>query len=156
MSRFANSGAVVAFIALSGLVLAAGCVTRTVPVTPPPAATASAVQPTLIVEQFLRAANANDLEGMGRLFGTSDGSTFRLDPRSIVEQRMFALASVLRHQDFSIERAAPVPGRSQEAVQVFVRLLMNGQWIPVPFTVVTGRDGWVVEQFDIEAITNRP
>jgi len=156
MSRYANSGAVAACAAVMLLWLAAGCVTRTVPAAPPAASTApGSLEPTLVVEQFLRAANANDLETMGRLFGTSEGSSLRLESRSYVEQRMFALASVLRHQDFSIERSMAVPGRSQEAVQVLVRVLSAGEWIPVPFTVVTGRDGWVIEQFDIEAITNR-
>lgn len=154
MSRHANRGAAAITWAVLIACLVAGCVTRPASAGRAAMPLSSAVEPALVVERFLRAANANDLETMGRLFGTRDGSSFRLDPRSVVEQRMFALASVLKHDDFAIEETQVVPGRSQEAVRLLVRFSIGGSWIRVPFVVVTGRDGWVVEQFDIEAITN--
>jgi hypothetical protein len=151
MSR--NRGAVAALIA--GTLVAwtgAGCVSRTVT----PARTSTGPEPGVVVEQFLRAVNANDLEAMGRLFGTRNGSVTRIDPRANVEQRMFALASVLRHESFAVEQNRAVPGRSQEAVQIVVRMHIGERHLPVPFTLVQSRDGWVVEQIGIEVITGRP
>jgi hypothetical protein len=117
---------------------------------------ATAIESGLVVERFLRAANTNDLESMGRLFGTREGSVLRIDSRANVEQRMFALASVLRHRDFMIEENRVVPGRSQEAVQVIVGMQIGERRYSVPFTLVQSRDGWMIEQIGIEVITTQP
>jgi len=130
------------------------CVTRTVEV--PQEVQAPGVAPALVVERFLQAANAQDLETMARLFGTRDGSVLRRDPRREVEERMFAIASVLRHEDYALAGEGLVPGRSSEALRVFVRLRTTTREVVVPFTVVrTKRDGWMVEQIDLTPITGR-
>ena len=59
--------------------------------------------PALVVERFLQAANRSDLATMARLFGTRDGPVAERDPRAEVEQRMYALASILRHDDYALE-----------------------------------------------------
>ena len=41
----------------------------------------------LVIEQFLRAVNAKDLDTMARLFGTRDGSIRNRDPKQQVEDR---------------------------------------------------------------------
>ncbi|HEX6940125.1 MAG TPA: hypothetical protein VF158_11995 [Longimicrobiales bacterium] len=141
-------------IAALALVLVA-CATRTERI-PAPAA-APGVAPALVVERFLRAANAKDYMTMARLFGTRDGSILGRDPRAEVEKRMFALASVLRHDDYAIEDELIAPGRTGEAVRIVVRLDIGERRIPVTFTVVrTEGAGWLVEQFDIEQITAGP
>ena len=108
----------------------------------------------LIIEQFLRAVNAKDLDTMARLFGTRDGSILKRDPKQQVEDRMFALAAIMEHQDYAVEGGEIVPGRRDEATQVFVRMSVRGKSAKVPFTLVWARDGWLIEQIGIEAITN--
>ena len=115
---------------------------------------APGVAPALAVERFLQAVNARDYETMARLFGTRDGSILQRDPRAQVEQRMYALASLLRHRDYTLEGELVAPGRLGEAVRIVVGMEIGERRIPVPFTVVrTAKQGWLVEQIDIEAIT---
>jgi hypothetical protein len=134
--------------------LLSACVSREVPMSVAPPN--SSVGPSLVVEQFLRAANSNDLATMSRLFGTREGPVVRRDPHQQNEERMFALASVLRHQDFVVEGQQVVPGRSDEAIQLIVRMQTSQRTVSVPFTMVVTRDGsWLVEQIGIERLTQR-
>jgi hypothetical protein len=139
------------------LPIAAGCATRTVPVEPRGQAQAPAdLAPVMSIERFLRAANTNDLETMGRLFGTVDGPLLRRDPRAEVEQRMFALASILRHQDYAVVGEEVVPGRIGSAIRIRMQMRFPDRAVIVPFTMVRSqRDGWLVEQIDVNAITSR-
>lgn len=138
--------------ALAAVGLAVGCTTQTVqdtraPLTP-------GVGPSLVLERFLRAANANDLETMSQLFGTKDGSVLRRDNRADVEQRMFVLASLLRHDDYQIRGTEIVPGRLREATKVNVLMTFGQRQVVVPFTMVrAGGDSWLVEQIGVERIT---
>lgn len=137
-------------LAAAGLVV--GCTTQTVqdtraPLTP-------GVGPSLVLERFLRAANANDLETMSQLFGTKDGNLLRRDDRPEVEQRMFVLASLLRHDDYQIQGTEIVPGRLREATRLMVLMTFGDRKVVVPFTMVrAGGDSWLVEQIGIERIT---
>lgn len=141
---------------LAGALLGAPAGAQAQPVQP--VATRSgqpAVAASLVIEQFLRAVNANDLEAMGRLFGTEKGAVWERDPRPPTEQRMFALASILRHDDYRIEGAEIVPGRGEGVTRVQVRMVMKERTVGVPFTLVRSRDAWLVEQIGIEEITSR-
>lgn len=116
------------------------------------------VGPSLVVEQFMRALNSEpkDLNTMARLFGTKDGPIGSRDPRAQVEQRMFAIATVLHHDDYEIVREQQVPGRTSEATQLLVRIKSGNNTDMVPFTMVRYKDGaWLVEQIGLDAITNR-
>jgi hypothetical protein len=128
----------------------------------------------LAVESFLQAANARDIAAMGRLFGTADGpiadtgSTLGCAfkkigswfggtscvKRSDVEVRLDAIAEVLRHQDYKIEREQGVAGRLDQATRVFVSLLISGEWVmEVPFVVVRSSSGqWLVELVDLARV----
>jgi hypothetical protein len=128
---------------------------------------APSVAPQLIVEQFLRAVNGVfeqsdaqrnvSLETMGRLFGTRDGPIIGRDPRKEVEQRMYALASILRHDDYNIQEQQIVPGRREDAIRLLVRMKFGERQVPVPYTMVrTARSSWLIEQIDVEPITSRP
>lgn len=114
-----------------------------------------AVAASLVIEQFLRAVNGNDLETMARLFGTGEGSVWERDPRPATEQRMFALASILRHQDYRIEGADIVPGRGEAVTRVQVRMVVRKGSAGVPFTLIRHRDNWLIEQIGIEEVTSR-
>jgi hypothetical protein len=128
----------------------------------------------LSVESFLQAANARDIGAMGRLFGTTNGpisdtgSTFGCAFKKIgswfggtpcvkrrdVEVRLDAIAEVLQHEDYRIEREQGVAGRLDEATRVFVNLLINDEWVmEVPFVVVRTSSGrWLVEEVDLARV----
>ena len=125
----------------------------------PPRAVAPAnaeVSTALVIDQFLRAANSNDLDTMARLFGTRDGSILRRDPKEHVDRQMFALASLLRHDSYSIKGQEVVPGRRDEATRVIVAMKFGDRNIDVPYTLVWANAGtWMVETIDLMAITRR-
>jgi len=113
--------------------------------------------PSMVVEQFMRALNSEpkDVALMARLFGTKEGPIGDRDPKVQVEQRMFAIAAVLRHDDYEILREQQVPGRSEDATQLLVRVKAGEKSNNVPFTLVRYKDGWLVEQIGIDVITNQ-
>lgn len=134
--------------------LVVGCVSRTTTVEQAP--TGAGVGASLVVERFLQAANANDIQTMGQLFGTTSGPIVTRDSRDLVEQRMFTLASLLRHDDFSIVGEQVVPGRIGEALTVVTRVRRGSRDARVPFTVVRTRDGgWLVEQIGMDDLSRR-
>lgn len=133
---------------------ACGGASRPEPRNPMPANSEVATQ--LVIEQFLRAANSNDLDTMARLFGTVDGSILNRDPRQLVDEQMFALASILRHDSFTIQRFEIVPGRRDEAMRAIVNMKIGQRNIDVPYTLVWSNGGsWLIEQIEIQRITSR-
>jgi hypothetical protein len=116
----------------------------------------SALAPAMVVERFLRAANSNDIDTMGRLFGTRAGPIAERDSRKDLDDRMIVIASVLRHTDYQIQGEQIVPGRRDEATQLVVRLVNGERRYELPFTLVqSGRWGWLIENIPLELITNR-
>jgi len=129
----------------------------------------------LSVERFLQAANDRDVDAMGRLFGTSDGSlmdtgsTFKCffkkigswfggsscPKRTDVEIRMDAIASIIQHVDYRIVREESVAGRQSPTRRVYVDMTMpeNLRVTAAPFIVVqTGEGRWLVEQVPLEQV----
>jgi hypothetical protein len=121
----------------------------------PRAADQTAVAPTMTIERFLRAANQNDLDTMATLFGNREGTIAQNWPRQEIDARMFLLASVLRHSDYSIGAEQIVPGRREEATRYLVHMVVAGESVTVPFTLVrtTRSQTWLIEDIDIERIT---
>ena len=109
----------------------------------------------MVIERFLRAANTNDLDTMARLFGTVDGPIVNQHSKQHVDDRMFVIASVLRHSDYRIVSEEIVPGRRDVATQLNVSLTIQDEPVLVPFTLVTSGQGWLIEQIAIERITQR-
>jgi hypothetical protein len=113
------------------------------------------VGPTLVVEQFLSAANAKDLTRMSTLFGTKNGPVSKSWEKQELEQRMFIFANVLKHEDYKIEGEQIVPGRLNEATQLNVSLMNKDQKVTVPFVLVRTKDQkWLIEEFDMRKILN--
>ena len=111
-------------------------------------------EPASVVEQFLLAANANDWQMMGNLFGNEAGPIIGRDPRREVEQRMFIMASILRHDARELQSEGMVAGRVGEARRVVMGMQFGQRRIAVPFVLVRSRRGtWLIEQIDLEAIT---
>ncbi|HEX6559799.1 MAG TPA: hypothetical protein VF021_10065 [Longimicrobiales bacterium] len=112
------------------------------------------IGPSLVVEQFMRAANARDLTAMSRLFGTTKGPVASLYPKNEVEQRMALFAEELRHTDFEVTSEESVPGRSEEARQLILRITKDDKKYNVPFTLVRYKgDSWLIEQFRLDVLT---
>lgn len=128
------------------------------------------------VERFLDAVEGGDLESMGRIFGTADGShldraerSFRCGFRRVgsffrlagrcpspeeVELRMDALARVLENEGYEVTGRDRVAGRENPTVQIFVTLDQRGERIQnVPFTAVQSDGVWYVSQIDVERVT---
>lgn len=115
---------------------------------------ASNVGSSLVVEQFMRAANAKDLDAMARLFGTKDGPVFGKWPKDEIEKRMFVISTELKHEDFSVTAEQIVPGRGADATKLTVKLRKDGKDYNVPFTLVRYKnESWLVEQIGIDVIT---
>jgi hypothetical protein len=110
--------------------------------------------PSLVVERFLQAANANDLETMTALFGTRDQTIVELDSKQKAERRMYVLATLLRHDDYTIRGQRAVPGRIRDATELLVELQQGEDRVMVPHLVVR-RDngGWIIERIDVEPLT---
>ena len=128
----------------------------------------------LSVERFLQAANARDLNSMGRIFGTRDGpvldtgSTFgcmfkkigswfgglSCQRRQDIEIQMDAIASILRHEDYRIVRQEMVAGQDHPTTRVVVDMTIRGVTVmAIPFDVVQDRGGrWFVTNVDLEKV----
>jgi hypothetical protein len=116
----------------------------------------SEVATSLVIDQFLRAANSNDLDTMARLFGTREGSVLLRDPKENVDRQMFALASLLRHESYAIKGYEVVPGRREEATRAIVTMTISGREFDVPWTLVYATtNSWMVEEIGLNAITRR-
>src|SRR5688572_21441393 len=140
---------------LSLATLALGACVKERVIDGPGSGAGSTVAP-LVVDQFMRAANQQppNLQGMGKLFGTKDGSAWDKWPRYEVETRMFAIARELKHQDFQVTAEQIVPGRTGEATQLTVRVKINERNYNVPFTLVRYKENnWLIEQIGIDVIT---
>lgn len=151
-----NSALLLLVLVLGLAVTPATSVSQTVDRTMIATGTQPPIASSLVIEQFLRAVNARDLSAMARLFGTVEGPITKRDPVQNVETRMYALSTILRHEDYKIETADIVPGRMSEATRVTVRMTIAQRMYRVPFTLVRSKgDVWLVEQIGIEEITNR-
>lgn len=145
LRRVATSVTIVA-IAL----LTAACAGRV----PRPAWAPGAPASTAAVERFLQLVGENDYLGMGWVFGTENGPVIEEWPAAEVEQRMYGLATVLRHDSYVVGPAEPVPGRVGRAERMNVVVHSGERRFQVPFVVARGDGRWYVELVDVEAITN--
>jgi hypothetical protein len=124
---------------------------------PRPASTPGGMAPADAVERFMRAAEQKQYNAMGWLFGTPRGSVMARDRQPQVEQRMYAIASILEHERFAIRDQSPVPGSATGEMGLTVQVTNHGRTIDVPFTTVRGSDGrWYVEKIQLEAVTAAP
>ena len=133
------------------LTSAGACTSRTV-VNQPQLPIASA----LMVERFLQAANARDLETMSRLFGTHDGPIGDRRSREEVELRMNVIAQILQHDDYEIISERSVPGAEFPSRRVGVDLVLPGGTTvrDVGFTLVLESDDrWLINVIEVIKIT---
>ena len=120
----------------------------------PRAGASSPVGAALTIERFLAATNQNDLDTMASLFGTRDGSVTRTWSQKEIDERMLIFASVLRHTDYTIAGEQVVAGRREEATQLNVNMVIQGDTVQVPFLLVrTANQNWLIENIGIERVT---
>jgi hypothetical protein len=112
------------------------------------------VAASLVVDQFLHAANTNDLDAMARLFGNRFGPIRDQLKSKDLDKRMFVLASALHHNSYSIVRSEIVPGRRSEAKTIIVNMHFADRSLDIPFTVVRTDKGqrYLIEEFDLVKI----
>ena len=84
--------------------------------------TGATIAPTMVVEAFLRAANSKDLDTMSQLFGTKEGPFNRKGTRQEIDDKMFVMASALKHQDYRITGSEIVPGRRDDQTKVILQV----------------------------------
>ena len=144
--------------AAGAVLLLAACVSRVEGPAASPGSTPTdpMVAGALVIEQFLRAVNANDIDAMSRLFGTKQGPVARQWTRQQIEDQLFLLANVLEHENYDILRTEIVPGRRDEAATLIVRMTVNGRQVEVPYTLVWSDDRtWLIENIDLTKVTGR-
>ena len=110
----------------------------------------------LMVERFLQAANARDLETMSRLFGTHDGPIGDRRSREEVKLRMNVIAEILQHDDYEIISERSVPGAEFPSRRVGVDLVLPGGTTvrDVGFTLVLESDDrWLINVIEVMKIT---
>lgn len=112
--------------------------------------------PALVLERFLHAANMNDLYTMTQLFGTAGKTIDKIESRERAERRMQVLASLLRHEDYTVRGQRAVPGRLHDATELIVEMRLQDRTVTVPHLIVRrSGGGWIIERIDIEPITQQ-
>jgi hypothetical protein len=106
------------------------------------------------VGQFLDAANRSDFQLMARLFGTRDGPASEDLGRVEVEQRLYILGSLLRHQSYELRRVPVAEEEGQHRIAVDMVGTRNGD-VTVPFLAANDGGRWFVEEIMTEALTGR-
>lgn len=112
-----------------------------------------ALSPESAVGQFLDAAKRNDYGLMARLFGTTQGPAIERMGRVEVEQRMFVLASILRHQSYSLRPMGVAAAEGKRRVIAEMVGTRNGD-ATVPFVAALNRGRWFVEQVMTDDLTS--
>ncbi|HET7039471.1 MAG TPA: hypothetical protein VFH97_06260 [Gemmatimonadales bacterium] len=120
-----------------------------------PAQTApGAENPAGVVEGFLAAVKANDLDRMGQLWGLADrGPAADWADAETVHKHLFVIQSRLVHDRFELLPLNESALRNDKPV-IRVRLLRSGCEAVVPFTMVRHKGGWLIEQVDLATAGN--
>lgn len=102
---------------------------------------------------FLDAANVEDYDRMGRLFGTQDGPAEAEYGIAETEQRMIVISSLIRHQTYTL-REQNLAGLGDDRVRYVVTMSGTRKGtVPVPVVLTHTADGsWFVEWLELEAI----
>ena len=118
------------------------------------ATSASGLAPSMVIERFLRAANSNDLDTMASLFGDREGPWSTTVSKKDADDRLYTIATILRHTDYKVQAEQIVPGRRDEAIRLPVELVVKDKRHLLPITLVRYRDGWLIEHIPLEIVTN--
>ena len=132
------------------VLVGAACARKPAPGTPGVALT-GAPAPRQAVEQFLAAVNAQDLQAISVVWGTSKGPARDQMERSELERREIIMQGCYAHDRFRILEEGPAPG-GERNVRVEIT---RGRTTATPtFAVVQGPSNrWYVRDAGISAMT---
>jgi hypothetical protein len=111
----------------------------------------------MAVQEFLYGANADDYTRMSDVFGTEKGPAVERFGVTDVEQRMIFLASILKHQSYTL-RQANLAQLGPDRIRWDVSLTgtrKGGVVVPI-VTVPDGTGRWYVEWLNLDALTASP
>lgn len=111
----------------------------------------------MAVQEFLYGANADQYTRMSNVFGTEKGPAVDRFGVTDVEQRMIFLASILKHETFTM-RQANLAQLGPDRVRWDVSLTGTRKGdVVVPMVTVPDGDGrWFVEWLNLDALTASP
>jgi len=111
----------------------------------------------MAVQEFLYGANADEYPRMLNVFGTEKGPAVDRFGVTDVEQRMIFLASILKHETFTM-RQANLAQLGPDRVRWDVSLTGTRKGdVVVPMVTVPDGDGrWYVEWLNLDALTASP
>jgi hypothetical protein len=113
-----------------------------------------AVSSEAAVRGFLDAANAEDYQRMGELFGTERGPAVRELGIEDVEARMIVLSKLLRHEGYALRKAnLAMLGPDRVRWEAALGGTRKGD-VVVPVITVPAEDGrWFVERLNVDAVS---
>jgi hypothetical protein len=119
----------------------------------PASGSGGAADPTAALKAFMDAAKAQNVQGVGNIWGTQQGparETFGREGAAEHEKRILTMIMCLKHDQYSVVGEAPAPGgRRTYAVQIRYQDLT----VTPNFTAVAGPGGrWFIEAFDLDAV----
>jgi len=135
-------------ILLTFILATFGCGGKSVPPGTLPA------DPVAVVEQFLAAVKANDLEAMGNLWGSSRGPANNWMAADTREKALTVIRATLAFEGYAVDPAGTRLGDSSRERIVRVQLRRNNCQPTVPFTALRVGDGWLVSDIDLAAAGN--
>jgi hypothetical protein len=113
----------------------------------------SGLAPSMVIERFLRAVNSNDLDTMASLFGDQAGPWSTTVSKKDADDRLYTIATILRHTDYKLQAEQIVPGRREEAIRLPVELVIKDKRHVLPITLVRYGNGWLIENIPLEVVT---
>jgi hypothetical protein len=134
---------------IAGLVLLAACASGPQTVRNDGSVT-GALTPQLAVDQFLKGANAKDIQAMGIVFGTKDGPARETMDRTELEKRLIILACYFNNDsNRTIGEERGVQGHRELRVE-----LKKGNMTRVTtfYTIQGPGQRWYVDNIDIAAV----
>ncbi|MDH5803940.1 MAG: hypothetical protein OEZ54_02060 [Gemmatimonadota bacterium] len=132
---------------LGTVLLAASCATQV-----------TTVQPSEEIEaamgRFMEAVQADDIEGMGRLWGTKDGPmNGRLDQEAL-EMRLRVMQVYLRHDSFELAPIRSAFGLRGTEIAYQMTITRGACTDTVPVVMVRWRNQWLLQSVDLDAMRN--
>jgi len=106
--------------------------------------------------QFMAAVKANDLERMGRLWGTERGPAVRLMDGKTLQMRLTVIQRYLAHVGYRVIDGPTAPASGNQALRTIrIELQREGCNAVLPIDLVRTRSGgWLVYDVHLESAGN--
>lgn len=115
-----------------------------------------AKSPAAAVEEFIRAASDSNLTRMAELWGTEKGSASATGRPDRYGEKIIIMQAFM--QGVSVRALGEIPGEKGTRRQVTTEISRGPCRVMVPVIVTKVRDGWIVNNFDLERVAdvNKP